>query len=260
MLINEEIKAYLREVRKREVMTAKREELLSAKFLNPLTTDSEKENIKREMIEGNLRLVLKLVKRYQNQGLALSDLIAEGNLGLLKAIDNFDWGKNIKFISYASWWVKQSIIQALNEKSRIIRIPTNLIIERRKIKEDIDDLLAFDKLSSNAKLIPSTVRIDDSLNEDNFTLLDIIEDKNSMPSDENLINDNLVKEKLMNLLGILTEKERTIIQDYYGLYGANKNLEDIGYEFNLTRERIRQIKEKALRKLRDQSYEFFQEN
>ena len=138
MLIDNEISIYLKEVRKEEIMTNAWERELAQKFLSPNTSDAERIEIKDLMVRGNLRLVLRLVKRYQNQGLALADLISEGNIGLIKAINNFDWTKNINFISYASWWVKQSIIQALNEKSRTIRIPTNLVVKEQKEKRMVN--------------------------------------------------------------------------------------------------------------------------
>lgn len=256
-LSDQDIRKYLKDLRKCPVMTSEREKLLSEKMKSPLTTEIERKKIKDEMVEGNLRLVLTVAKRYQNQGILIEDLIAEGNMGLLKAIENFDWSKNIKFISYADWWVRQSIIQALNDHSRTIRIPTNIINEQRKARKEYDELKAFDSLSNNARLAPITVRIEESTGDSDFSLLDVIENKDSLKPDYHLTDEDIVKQRLMTLLNILTERERVIIQDYFGLFGATKNLEDIGNDFDLTRERVRQIKEKALRRLRDQSYEFF---
>ena len=123
----EEINSYLKDIRKIKVMTPEREKELADKMMSKNITESEKEEIKKELLEGNLRFVITVSKQYQNQGLDLPDLIAEGNLGLMKAIQNFDWSKKLRFISYAVWWVKQSILQSLNENARTIRLPVNVV-------------------------------------------------------------------------------------------------------------------------------------
>ena len=134
----DEIQYYLKELRRIKVMTPERERELSAKIQSGTLNDSEKEEIHQELLEGNLRFVITIAKQYQNQGLDLSDLIAEGNIGLMRAIKNFDWTKNLRFISYAVWWIKQSIKQSLNEHARTIRLPVNVIQDFQKEKKRVE--------------------------------------------------------------------------------------------------------------------------
>lgn len=134
----EEISHYLKDIRKIKVMTVDREKELAKKIKSDDTTLLERKRIERELIEGNLRFVITVAKQYQNQGLDLSDLIAEGNLGLMKAIKNFDWNKDLRFISYGVWWVKQSIIQSLNDNSRTIRLPVNVVQDLQKAKKEVE--------------------------------------------------------------------------------------------------------------------------
>ena len=133
----EEIQYYLKELRRIKVMTPERERELSAKIQSGNVTEYEKQIIHQELLEGNLRFVIKVAKQYQNQGLDLGDLIAEGNIGLMKAIQSFDWTKNLRFISYAVWWIRQSILQSLNENSRTIRIPVNVVQDLYKEKKRV---------------------------------------------------------------------------------------------------------------------------
>ena len=134
----EEVQHYLKDIRKIKVMTPKRERELSELMCSGTLSDIEIENINQELLEGNLRFVITIAKQYQNQGLDLADLIAEGNLGLMKAIKNFDWTKKLRFISYAVWWVKQSILQSLNDNSRTIRLPVNVVQDLYKEKKEIE--------------------------------------------------------------------------------------------------------------------------
>ena len=135
----EEIQHYLRDIRKIKVMTPERERELAALMTSDSLTDKQKKAIHKELLEGNLRFVITIAKQYQNQGLDLPDLIAEGNYGLLKAIDNFDWEKNLRFISYAVWWVKQSILQSLNDNARTIRLPVNVVQDLHRAKKESDN-------------------------------------------------------------------------------------------------------------------------
>ena len=135
----EEIQMYLRDIRKIKVMTPERERELSEMICSDNVTETQKEQIYTELLQGNLRFVITVAKQYQNQGLPLGDLIAEGNLGLMKAIKNFDWTKKLRFISYAVWWIKQSIIQSLNENSRTIRLPVNVVQEMHRAKRSSED-------------------------------------------------------------------------------------------------------------------------
>jgi RNA polymerase primary sigma factor len=247
----EEISHYLKDIRKLKVMTPEREKELAKRMLSPDITKQEKDLIQREIVEGNLRFVITVSKQYQNQGLDLSDLIAEGNYGLIKAIENFDWSKNLRFISYAVWWIRQSILQSLNENARTIRLPVNIVQELHRAKKELDreGVEIPDKFVS----LPYTINLDNPLNEEGDTLIDIIANPNAAMADANLSNEETIKDKLIDMLSILDERERSIIEDYFGLSGSSRTLEDIGSDFNLTKERVRQIKEKALRKLRNES-------
>jgi RNA polymerase primary sigma factor len=251
----EEIYSYLRDIRKIKVMTPERERELSAMMASKDLTPDIKREIEQEIVEGNLRFVITVAKQYQNQGLDLPDLIAEGNLGLIKAIKNFDWSKNLRFISYAVWWVKQSILQSLNEHARTIRLPVNIVQEMQREKKAVDNGVA--ELSEKFANLPSMIYLDKTINEDGDTLMDIISNDNADRPDNVFDGKEVLKDKLMKILNILDDRERLIIEDYFGLMGSTRTLEDIGGDFNLTKERVRQIKEKALRKLRNECSELF---
>lgn len=251
----EEISHYLKDIRKLKVMTPERERELSDKILSGLTTEEETKEIQKELLEGNLRFVITVSKQYQNQGLDLSDLIAEGNLGLMKAIENFDWSKRLRFISYAVWWVRQSILQSLNENARTIRLPVNVVQELQRAKKDLEK--AGIELPDKFVNLPYTVNLDNPLNEDGDTLLDVLNNPNADLADANLSTEDTLKQKLLSMLDVLDEREKIIIQDYFGLFGSIRTLEDIGNDFGLTKERVRQIKEKSLRKLRNECNDLF---
>jgi RNA polymerase primary sigma factor len=251
----EEVYTYLKDIRKIKVMTPQREKELSEMMTSGNLDWKQKEIIEQEIIQGNLRFVITVAKQYQNQGLDLPDLIAEGNLGLIKAIKNFDWTKNLRFISYAVWWVKQSILQSLNENSRTIRLPVNVVQEMQKEKKAVDNGLA--ELSDKFATLPSMVDLDRSINEDGDTLLDIIINPDAYNPESVFDTKDLLKTKLMDTLNILDDRERIIIEDYFGLTGSSRTLEDIGNDFDLTKERVRQIKEKSIRKLRNECKDLF---
>jgi RNA polymerase primary sigma factor len=251
----EEVQHYLKDIRKIKVMTPKRERELSELMCSGTLSDIEIENINQELLEGNLRFVITIAKQYQNQGLDLSDLIAEGNLGLMKAIKNFDWTKKLRFISYAVWWVKQSILQSLNDNSRTIRLPVNVVQDLYKEKKEIEK--TGKQLSSKFASLPNVIDLDRNINEDGDTLVDIITNHDAEMPDEGLSGKDMLKNKLLSLLNVLDEREKVIVIDYFGMEGSNRTLEDIGEDFNLTKERVRQIKQKALRKLRNESSVLF---
>jgi len=256
MMNQDEISSYLKDVRKLKVMSVERERELSNMVLNGSLTKEEKDKIDKELLEGNLRFVITIAKQYQNQGLDLPDLIAEGNLGLMKAIQTFDWGKNLRFISYAVWWVKQSILQSLNENARTIRLPVNIVQDLYKEKREISK--KGGELSDKMMSLPSVINYDQTINDEGDTLLDTIENPDGYLPEVLFNTQNILKEKMMEILGILDERERIIVEDYFGIAGdAPKTLEEIGNDFNLTKERVRQIKEKALRKLRNESGTLF---
>ena len=247
----EEISHYLKDIRKLKVMTPERERELAERMLSGFITEEETKEIQKELLVGNLRFVITVSKQYQNQGLDLSDLIAEGNLGLMKAIENFDWSKRLRFISYAVRWVRQSILQSLNENARTIRLPVNVVQELQRAKKELEK--AGIELPDKFVNLPYTVNLDNPLNEDGDTLLDVLNNPNAELADANLSTEDTLKEKLLSMLDVLDDREKVIIQDYFGLSGTTRTLEDIGNDFDLTKERVRQIKEKALRKLRNET-------
>jgi RNA polymerase primary sigma factor len=252
----EEISHYLKDIRKIKVMTPERERQLSERILSGNITEDEIKKIHKELLEGNLRFVITVAKQYQNQGLDFPDLIAEGNLGLMKAIENFDWSKKLRFISYAVWWVRQSILQSLNENARTIRLPVNVVQELHKAKKELErgGMELPDKFAN----LPYTINLDNPLNEEGDTLVDILNNPNAEAPDAGLSTEDTLKDKLLNMLDVLDDREKTIIQDYFGLSGSTRTLEDIGNDFTLTKERVRQIKEKALRKLRNETAVLFE--
>lgn len=255
-LNQDEIQIYLKDIRKLKVMTPEREKLLAERISSTDCTDREKEAIQKEMLEGNLRFVITVAKQYQNQGIDLSDLIAEGNYGLMKAIKNFDWSKNNRFISYAVWWIKQSILQTLNDNSRTIRLPVNVVQEMQKEKRENEK--TNKELSSKFATLPRMIDLDMHINEDGDTLIDVIKNDNVESPDEIFNTKDVLKQKMMDIMSVLDEREKVIVEDYYGITGTPRTLEDIGSDFGLTKERVRQIKEKALRKLRNECSDLFE--
>jgi len=247
----EEISSYLKDIRKLKVMTPEREKLLSERMQSGVLSEEQKKEIKKELLEGNLRFVITVSKQYQNQGLDLNDLIAEGNYGLMRAIESFDWSKNLRFISYAVWWVRQAILQSLNEHARTIRFPVNVVQEFQKAKKDQE--VTGEELPDKFVNLPYTINLDNPMNEEGDTLLDVLENPNAEKPEEVFSTKEILKDKLMSILNILDDREKVIIEDYFGLSGSSRTLEDIGNDFDLTKERVRQIKEKALRKLRNES-------
>ena len=219
-----------------------------------------------KLTRANLRFVVSVAKQYQNQGLSLPDLINEGNLGLIKAAEKFDETRGFKFISYAVWWIRQSILQALAEQSRIVRLPLNQVgslnkiskafskfeqeNERRPSPEELADELEIpvDKISDTLKVSGRHISVD---GEDN-SLLDVLVNDDSPMADRSLVNESLARE-IDRALSTLTEREKDIIQMFFGINTQEMTLEEIGDKFGLTRERVRQIKEKAIRRLRQNS-------
>jgi RNA polymerase primary sigma factor len=252
----EEIQYYLKDIRKIKVMTPERERELAKLISSGDLSEDDRNKINKELLEGNLRFVITIAKQYQNQGLDFSDLIAEGNLGLMKAIQNFDWNKNLRFISYAVWWVKQSILQSLNDNSRTIRLPVNVVQDLHRAKKDVENKGL--ELHEKFQNLPSIIDLDMTINEEGDTLIDVIQNPNAEMPDASFNTNDQLKQTLMNILSSLDEREKTIIEDYYGLSGTPRTLEDIGSDFNLTKERVRQIKEKSLRKLRNECRDIFE--
>jgi len=247
-----------------------------------LTPDEEVELAKRikdgdqialeKLTKANLRFVVSVAKQYQNQGLSLGDLINEGNLGLIKAAQRFDETRGFKFISYAVWWIRQSILQALAEQSRIVRLPLNRVGSLNKISKTFSELeQKYEREPSPEELAEvldvTTAEVVDTMKisgrhvsmdapfvqgEEN-SLLDVLENDSEETPDSGLMNDSLRKE-VQRALSTLTQREADVITLYFGLNGEHAmTLEEIGEKFNLTRERVRQIKEKAIRRLRHTS-------
>jgi len=256
---------YLHEIGKVDLITAEEEVILAQKI-----REGDQVALER-LTKTNLRFVVSVAKQYQNQGLTLGDLINEGNLGLIKAAKRFDETKGFKFISYAVWWIRQSILQAIAEQSRIVRLPLNQVGSLSKISK------AFSKLEQEFEREPSPEELADTLEttvdkisdtlsnsgrhvsmdapfvtgEEN-TLLDVLDNHEPM-TDSNLINESLAEE-IRRSLSSLTEREREIVVLFFGLGSSSPfSLEEIGEKFNLTRERVRQIKDKALQRLRHTS-------
>ena len=224
-----------------------------------------------KLTKANLRFVVSVAKQYQNQGLSLPDLINEGNVGLIKAAEKFDETRGFKFISYAVWWIRQSILQALAEQSRIVRLPLNQVgslnkiskalskfeqeHERRPSSEELAKELGVDegKISDTLKVGGRHISVDAPFVEgEENSLLDVLQDSNSPNADKELIDESLAKE-IDRSLATLTERESDIIKMFFGIGYQEMTLEEIGDKFGLTRERVRQIKEKAIRRLRNNS-------
>ena len=258
---------YLQDIGKEELITAETEVELAKRI-----KQGDQEALEK-LTKANLRFVVSVAKQYQNQGLTLPDLINEGNLGLIKAAQKFDETRGFKFISYAVWWIRQSILQALAEQARIVRLPLNQVGSLNKINK------AFSKLEQEYERPPSAeelaevlevpeVKIKESMkvagrhvsmdaplssSEDGGTLMDVMANGDSPKADKLLMAESLQRE-IERSLSTLTDKEREIIRLFFGI-GMNHGLtlEEIGSKFNLTRERVRQIKEKAIRRLRHTS-------
>ena len=252
----ESITKYFKDVRKESLLTAEQEVELS-KLIQKGDAEA-----KEKMIKSNLRFVISVAKQYQNKGLQLSDLIAEGNYGLMKAAERFDHTKGFRFISYAVWWIKQTITQSLNENSRTIRVPVNVITENQKLYKELQKASSYDEEqiirdNSTAKQMPSTTSLFTKIDDEGSQLIDLIEDESCDRPDFCPDEEIQLKKELDGVLSILSEREQDIIKRYFGLYGESQTLEAIGEEYSLTKERIRQIKEKAIRKLRNNSFSLF---
>ena len=256
---------YLQEIGREELISVEEEVELAGRIKNGDKAALEK------LTRANLRFVVSVAKQYQNQGLSLPDLINEGNLGLIKAAEKFDETRGFKFISYAVWWIRQSILQALAEQSRIVRLPLNQVGSLNKInkafsrfeqeherKPSAEELanelgLDVDKVADTLKMSGRHVSVDAPFveGEDN-SLLDVMPNDDSPIADRGLLNESLSRE-IDRALATLTPREADIIRKFFGIGVPEKTLEEIGEEFHLTRERVRQIKEKAIRRLKSSS-------
>lgn len=264
---NASLDKYLQEIGRVELITADEEVELARKI------KQGNEVALNKLVKSNLRFVVSVSKQYQNQGLSLPDLINEGNLGLIKAAQRFDETRGFKFISYAVWWIRQSILQALAEQSRIVRLPLNKIgsinkinkayakLEQQLEREPTADEVAatidimpqdvFETLKNSGKHISMDAPL--SANDEGGSMYDVMEEKDSLSPDKELLTDSL-RQEIERSLSTLTIREADVVRLYFGLNGKQQlTLEEIGDKFDLTRERVRQIKEKAVRRLKHTS-------
>ena len=253
---------YLQEIGREELITVDEEVELAQRIKK-----GDQEALEK-LTRANLRFVVSVAKQYQNQGISLPDLINEGNLGLIKAAEKFDETRGFKFISYAVWWIRQSILQALAEQSRIVRLPLNQVGSLNKINkalskfeqenermpspDELADMLEIprEKIADTLRVSGRHVSVDAPFvdGEEN-SLLDVLVNNDSPNADRGLVNESLNTE-IERALSTLTERERDIVKYFFGIGCQEMTLEEIGEKFGLTRERVRQIKEKAIRRLR----------
>ena len=256
---------YLQEIGREQLLTVEEEVELSQRIRK-----GDRQALDT-LVKSNLRFVVSVAKQYQNQGLTLPDLINEGNVGLIKAAEKFDETRGFKFISYAVWWIRQSILQALAEQSRIVRLPLNQVGSLNKINkalskfeqenermpssEELSEMIDVpkDKIADTLRVSGRHVSVDAPFveGEDN-SLLDVLVNNDSPSADRGLVNESLNKE-IERALSTLAQREREIIKSFFGIGCQEMTLEEIGERFGLTRERVRQIKEKAIRKLKNNS-------
>jgi RNA polymerase primary sigma factor len=261
---SQSLEKYLQEIGKVELITPEEEVKLAERI-----KQGDQRALDR-LTKANLRFVVSVAKQYQNQGLSLPDLINEGNLGLIKAAQRFDETRGFKFISYAVWWIRQSILQSLAEQARIVRLPLNKVgltnrinkafsqleqeFEREPSAEELAEMLEIetDEVAATLGIAARHVSMDSPLADgDDNTLMDVLNNPNAESTDENLDHKESLKTEIDRSLNTLTERQQEVIRYFFGI-GVDHplSLEDIGERFNLTRERVRQIKDKAISKLK----------
>lgn len=262
--VEDNISKYFKDVRKSVILTPSEEVEIAKKI-----KEGDDKAIEL-LVKSNLKFVISIAKEYQGQGLPLSDLINEGNYGLIKAAMKFDHEKGFRFISYAVWWIRQAILQSLNDNARIVRLPANVINKLTYLNKKIaefeflnerepvfGEILGKDNEVMDLLYFPKCVSLNETINEEGDELIELIP---SQDDDDNQLEiDDKVKAELNKTLEILDEREREIIENYFGINTDFEpmTLEAIGEKYGLTKERIRQIKEKAIRKLRHNSSELF---
>ena len=264
--INDPVRMYLKEIGRISLLSSEEELDLSVRIANG---EEEAKNI---LAESNLRLVVSIAKRYVGRGLLFLDLIQEGNIGLMKAVDKFDYGKGYKFSTYATWWIRQAITRALADQARTIRVPVHMVetinkmarvqrqmtleLNREPSEEELANKMGIsvEKVREVMKISQDPVSLDTPIGEeDDSHLGDFIKDERSMSPEEYATNE-ILKEEIRNVLMTLQQREQEVLELRFGLIdGTSHTLEEVGKKFNVTRERIRQIEAKALRKLRHPS-------
>lgn len=260
---SESLEKYLSEIGKEELLSSDEEVELAQ-----LIRKGDRKALDR-LTKANLRFVVSVAKQYQNQGLSLADLINEGNVGLIKAAEKFDETRGFKFISYAVWWIRQSILQAIAEQSRIVRLPLNQVgsvnkinrmltkfeqeNERRPSIDEISEVTEIpeEKVGEAMMITGRHISVDAPFQEgEDNSLLDVMVNDNSPMADRQLVVESL-RTEIASVLKMLNERERNVVKAFYGIDGPELTLEEIGVKYGLTRERVRQIKEKAIRRLRN---------
>ena len=271
LAIDDPVRMYLKEIGKVPLLTADREREL-AEIMTMSDNDALKAAAKNELVEANLRLVVSIAKRYVGRGMFFLDLIQEGNLGLMKAVDKFDYSKGYKFSTYATWWIRQAITRAIADQARTIRIPVHMVetihkvsrysrqmlqeLGREATADEIGEKMGMsaEKVREIMKIAQDPVSLETPIGEEEDSHLgDFIPDEDT-PSPADATSTNLLREELEKQLHTLTKREAHVIKLRFGLLdGHTRTLEEVGKEFKITRERIRQIEAKALRKLRHPS-------
>jgi RNA polymerase primary sigma factor len=259
---SESLEKYLSEIGKEELLSSDEEVELAQ-----LIRKGDRKALDK-LTKANLRFVVSVAKQYQNQGLSLADLINEGNVGLIKAAEKFDETRGFKFISYAVWWIRQSILQAIAEQSRIVRLPLNQVgsvnkinrmltkfeqeNERRPSIDEISEVTEIpeEKVGEAMMITGRHISVDAPFQEgEDNSLLDVMVNDNSPMADRQLVMESL-RTEIASVLKMLNDRERNVVKAFYGIDGPELTLEEIGVKYGLTRERVRQIKEKAIRRLR----------
>ena len=271
LAIDDPVRMYLKEIGKVPLLTADREREL-AEIMTTSTSDAEKALAKNELVEANLRLVVSIAKRYVGKGMFFLDLIQEGNLGLMKAVDKFDYSKGYKFSTYATWWIRQAITRAIADQARTIRIPVHMVetihkvsrysrqmlqeLGREATADEIGEKMGMsaEKVREIMKIAQDPVSLETPIGEEEDSHLgDFIPDEDT-PTPSDAAATTILREVIEKELHTLTPREEHVIKLRFGLYdGRSRTLEEVGKEFDITRERIRQIEAKALRKLRHPS-------
>ena len=266
---DDNITRYFKEIRKSNTLSADEEVELAKRI------QEGDEVAKAKLVKANLKFVISVAKDYQNQGLPLSDLISEGNEGLIKAAQKFDYKRGYKFISYAVWWIKQTIKQSLNDNSRMVRLPANVIskvYQEKKMKvriendnerpiEDGESYINKEGIEETFKedMLPSCTSLSKKINDEGDELIELIGDESTFEDNDYIAVDDNLRKEINKVLDTLDPREADIITLYFGLNPdySMMTLEEVGDKHSLTKERVRQIKEKALRKLRHNASELF---